>query len=227
MTKLHSECKIFVLSWTLIAAGIILAIIGGTLAWHQHQQNEAADKNAAAAEYRANHGHATGSNPSTIKPKPGAFTSWQVPADEPRYIFIPKISVKAMVKPTWQTKDGAIGTPTNIYDTSWYVHSAKPGQPGATFIDGHVSSSTSPGVFYKLKDLRPGDKIQVEKGDGAMVTYRVVKKVFYEYDSVNMKQALAPVNPNKAGLTLMTCAGDVIPHTTTFSQRVAVFAEET
>jgi sortase (surface protein transpeptidase) len=225
--KLRAKRKIFVLSWTLIAAGIILAVIGGTLAWHQRQQNEAADKQAAAAQYLANHGHATGSNPSTIKPKPDAFASWRVPADEPRYIFIPEIDVKAMVKPTWQTKDGAIGTPTNVYDTSWYVHSAKPGQPGATFIDGHVSSSTSPGVFYKLRDLQSGDKIQIEKGDGTRVTYRVVKKVFYAYDSVNMEQALAPVNPNKSSLTLMTCAGDVIPHTHTFSQRIAIFAEET
>lgn len=204
-----------------------MAIIGGTLAWHQRQENEAADKKAAVAQYRANHGHATGSNPSTTKPKPGAFADWQVPADEPRYIFIPEIGVKAVVKPTWQTKDGAIGTPTNIYDTSWYVHSAKPGQPGATFIDGHVSSSASSGVFYKLKDLRSGDEIQIEKGDGTRITYRVVKKVFYAYDNVNMEQALAPVNPNKSGLTLMTCAGDVMPHTNAFSQRVAVFAEET
>lgn len=226
MPKPHSECKIFVLSWTLVAAGIVLAIIGGTLAWHQRQQNETADKQAAAALYRANHGHATGSNPSTTKPKPDAFASWKVPADEPRYIFIPEIGVKAMVKPTWQTKDGAIGAPTNIYDTSWYVHSAKPGQPGATFIDGHVSSSTSHGVFYKLKDLRPGDEIQIEKGDGTKVAYRVMKRVFYAYDSVNMEQALAPVNPNKPGLTLMTCAGDVMPHTNAFSQRVAIFAEE-
>lgn len=206
--------------------GIVLAIAGGTLAWHQHQQDETADKKAAAALYRANHGHATRSVPSTIKPKPGAFASWQVPPDEPRYIFIPEIGVKAMVKPTWQTKDGAIGTPASVYDTSWYVHSAKPGQPGATFIDGHVSSFTSPGVFYELKDLRPGDEIQIEKGDGTKVTYQMVKKVFYAYDSVNMEQALAPVNPNKSSLTLMTCAGDVIPHTNTFSQRIAVFAEE-
>lgn len=215
------------LSWVLVAVGIILAIIGGTVAWRQYRQNEAADKQAVAAQYRANHGHATGSNPGTTKPKPGAFASWQTPADEPRYIFIPEIGVKAMVKPTWQTKDGAIGTPTNIYDTSWYVHSAKPGRPGATFIDGHVSSVTSPGVFYELKDLGSNDEIQIEKGDGTMVTYRVVKKVFYAYDSVDMKQALAPVNPNKSSLTLMTCAGDVIPHTNVFSQRVAIFAEET
>lgn len=227
MPKPSSKHKIFALSWALVAAGIVLAIIGGTLAWRQYRQNEAADKQATAAQYRANHGHATGSNPSTIKPKPDAFASWRVPADEPRYIFIPKIGVKAMVKPTWQTKDGAIGTPTNIYDTSWYVHSAKPGKPGATFIDGHVSSATSPGVFYKLKDLQSGDEIQIEKGDDTTVTYRVMKKVFYAYDSVDMERALAPVNSNKSSLTLMTCAGDVIPHTNVFSQRVAIFAEGT
>lgn len=226
MPKRHPERKIFALSWTLFAVGVILAITGGTLAWHQRQQNEAADQKAAAAQYRANHGQATGSNPSTTEPKPSAFASWQVPTDEPRYIFIPAIGVRAVVKPTWQTKDGAIGTPTNIYDTSWYVHSAKPGQPGATFIDGHVSSWASPGVFYKLKDLRPGDEIQIEKGDGTWVTYRVAKKVFYAYNDVNMKQTLAPINPDKSGLTLMTCAGDVMPHTNTFSQRIAVFAEE-
>lgn len=71
-----------------------------------------------------------------------------------------------------------------------------------------------------------GDQIQIEKGDGTKITYQVVKKTLYPYNNVDMSQVLAPVDPNKSGLTLMTCSGDVIPHTNTFNQRVAIFAEE-
>lgn len=206
-------------------AGIILAIVGGMLAWRQWQDNKATTKKAAAAEYRANHGHATGDVPSTIKPKASTFASWHVPADNPRYIFIQKIGVRAMVKPTWLTKAGAIGTPTNIYDTAWYVHSAKPGQAGATLFDGHVGFWTKHGVFFDLKNLRAGDKIQIEKGDGEIINYSVVKTHTYPADAVDMKALLSPAVADKSGLNLITCTGDVI-NGNEYNERIVVFAEQ-
>lgn len=214
------------LSWLLIGAGIVAFAVGGVLAWRQHDANLALDKAVAKQMDRANHGHATGDVPSTIKPNSNEFDSYHVPADQPRYIFIPKIGVRAMVKPTWLTTAGAIGTPTNIYDTAWYVHSAKPGQPGATLIDGHVGFWTKHGVFFNLKDLRVGDKIQVVRGDGKTLHYTVVKTKVYPYDKVDMHAVLSPVSSGKSGLNLITCTGDVIKGSNTYNQRVVIFAEE-
>jgi len=225
MTQEKPKKKLLVLSWLLVGAGILLAIVGGTLAWRQWQDNKKTDRYVAQQHFRANHGHASSDNPSTVKPSADTFANWQVDANEPRYLFIPKIGVKAIVRPTGLTGDGAIGTPNNIFDTDWYVGSAKPGQAGAMLIDGHVSWGTN-GVFYNLKKLQPGDAITVQRGDDIQLTYRVVRTHTYPADAVDMKQVLSPVTAGKPGLNLITCTGDIVKNGTTFDHRIVVFAEQ-
>jgi LPXTG-site transpeptidase (sortase) family protein len=215
-----------VLPKLLIACAVVLLAAGGLVAWRQWQGNKQADAVAARNQYRANHGHATGNNPSTTRPGADAYDAWKVPDDQPRYIFIQRLKVKAVVKPVGLTKDGAVGAPNNIYDAAWYVGSAKPGASGATFIDGHVSSWTTNGVFHDLGQLKPGDEIKIERGDGEVLKYEVTKTATYDVGKINMKAVLAPINPHKPGLNLMTCTGNVIHGTSEFNRRVVVFAEQ-
>jgi hypothetical protein len=93
-------------------------------------------------------------------------------------------------------------------------------------IDGHVSSWTSHGIFYGLKTLVAGDTIQIERGDGAILAYKVVKSQTYTTSKVDMAAALTPINPRKPGLNLITCTGNVMAGTNEFNQRVVVFAEQ-
>lgn len=165
--------------------------------------------------------------PQTIKPTPSAFNSYQVPALDPRYISIPKINVKAIVTAAGLTSNGAIGTPNNVFNTAWYNRSSKPGQPGAVLIDGHVSSWTTNGVFYNLRMLSVGDSIQIERGDGTIITYTVAKVQTYTAEAINMAKILAPIDPAKPGLNLITCAGDVIKGTNEFDKRIVVYSTQT
>ncbi len=164
--------------------------------------------------------------PSTAKPTTTAVTQYTVPADNPRFIKIPKLGVNARVRQTTIGKNNELGTPSNVYDTAWYAASAKPGQPGATLIDGHVSSWTTNGVFYGIKTLVAGDTIQIEKGDHSVVTYRVVSSQTYDADHVDMRAAVSPITVGKSGLNLITCTGSVKPGTSEFDKRVIVFAEQ-
>jgi LPXTG-site transpeptidase (sortase) family protein len=120
-------------------------------------------------------------------------------------------------------KSGQIAVPDNIYDTGWYDGSSKPGQPGAMFIYGHVSSWTADGVFYNLKKLKTGDQIIVTRGDNTTFTYQVSLTKIYPYNNVDMNTVLAPVNPAKPGLNLMSCTGQVIKGTSEFNERLVVF----
>ena len=104
--------------------------------------------------------------------------------------------------------------------------SSEPGQPGAVLIDGHVSSWTAHGVFYGIKTLVAGDVIQIQRGDGSVFTYKVVRSQIYPAGSVNMAQAMTAVVAGQPGLNLITCTGDVIPGTSQFNQRIIVFAEQ-
>lgn len=210
----------------LICLAALVLLAGAGVAYYQWCSNKTVRLQASKQQYAANHGQATGSNPSTVGPSWDALESYQVPADQPRYLRIPSIGVTARVYPVGLTSTGAIGSPTNVYDTAWYTGSAKPGQKGATFIDGHVSSWTTKGVFYNLKNLRPGDHLQITLGNGDNINYKVVSKKYYPSGKVDMKQVLAPIDPLKSGLNLMTCAGQVEPGTSQFDQRVAIFAEQ-
>jgi len=121
------------------------------------------------------------------------------------------------------TGSNQVATPDNIYDTGWYNGSAKPGQSGAMFIYGHVSSWTADGVFFNLKRLKVGENITITRGDNTTYTYQVVSSKIYPYNNVNMQEVLSPINASKPGLNLMTCTGSLIKGTSEFSERLVVF----
>jgi sortase (surface protein transpeptidase) len=162
--------------------------------------------------------------PSTKKPSPKAVASYSVPPLDPKYLIIPAIKVDARVFKISVNANKQIEAPSNVYDTAWYDSSSLPGQPGAMFIDGHVSSWTADGVFYNLKSLKPGDSITVVRGDNKSFTYVVNALKVYPYNNVNMQQVLAAYTPYSAGLNLMTCTGQVIKNTSEFNERLVVFS---
>ena len=168
------------------------------------------------------------SAPSSIKPGAQVVESYSVPSNDPKYIAIPSIDISnTPVLKLGLLKSGAIATPDNIYETGWYDGSSLPGQSGAMFIYGHVSSWKANGIFYNLKNLVAGDKVDITKGDNTILTYRVVSSKVYPYNNVNMAQVLAPVNPNTPGLNLMTCTGEIIKGTSQFNERLVVFTSLT
>jgi LPXTG-site transpeptidase (sortase) family protein len=122
--------------------------------------------------------------------------------------------------------NGQLGTPSNIYDTGWYTSSSKPGTAGATLIVGHMTGQRSLGVFTNLNKLVTGDVLTVERGDGAVFNYRVVRMTVFPLASVDMSSALVPVTPGKPGLNLITCAGTYLSAQQTYSDRLIVYAEQ-
>lgn len=164
------------------------------------------------------------SAPSSTKLTPQTTASYTVPAANPRYIAIPALGISnTPVLKLGLLKSGAISTPSNIYEAGWYGASSLPGQSGAMFIFGHVSSWTAEGLFFNLKKLTPGGKVVITRGDNKQYIYQVVSTKIYPYNSVNMNEVLAPVNPALPGLNLMTCTGQVIKGTSEFNERLVVF----
>jgi LPXTG-site transpeptidase (sortase) family protein len=116
-------------------------------------------------------------------------------------------------------------TARNLYDVGWYENSSKPGDAaGAILIDGHDLGYTTTGVFYNLKKLTPGDKIQIRRGDNQTFNFSVVSTKTYDANNVDMNAALVSVVPGKLGLNLITCTGDYDAKKVQFQQRLIVFA---
>jgi sortase (surface protein transpeptidase) len=214
------------LSNILLVTAVAVLAFGLGLSVGQAKTNISTTEQAAKLVKEANHGtsHAV---PATVKPTAVSTASYTVAPSAPRYLSIPKLGVnKARVLSLGKTSTGAIATPDNVYDTGWYNGSVSPGQAGAALIDGHVSSWTTKGVFYGLSSLRSGDALQLERGDGTVFSYHVVKAQTYDANSVNMRAALSPIDAAHPGLNLISCSGTVAPGTNEFNQRVIVFAAQ-
>ncbi len=214
--------------WALAGMAVLVFGLGLVVAlggWHANHQVQAqvtrlsqtASKSTAAA---------AATPPSTVAPTTKAVTTYNVAPNLPRYLKIPSLGVNARVLSVGVNAGGALQTPSNVYDTAWYNESAQPGQPGAMLIDGHVSSWTTHGVFYGLKNLKPGDTMQVERGDGTTFTYKVVKSQVYDASNVDMTAAMTPITPGVPGLNLITCDGQVKAGTSEFNERIVVFTEQ-
>lgn len=149
---------------------------------------------------------------------------YRTAATYPRVIRIGKTQTEARVLPLGIATTGALKAPGNIFDAGWYKDSAKPGEPGATIIDGHSSGPTKPGVFKNLGKLVKGDTIEIERGDGQKFTYTVKEVKVFDADKVDMSSVMVPFLPGKQGLNLITCSGKFNTATNKYEQRTVVYA---
>jgi len=203
----------------LIIAGIIVFLFGVTVSIMGMQTNKQVEAQVSQTQHVA---HSEDADENPDEKDPGPVDSYQVAPDLPRRITIPKIKVNARTLALGVKSDNQLKAPTNIYDAGWYQRSAKPGENGAMLIDGHVHGPKKPGVFYNLKKLVPGDSISVERGDGQLFTYKVVKSQSYPKDTVDMTAAITPVVPGQQGLNIITCSGNL--NGTSYEERLVVFA---
>ena len=154
-----------------------------------------------------------------------AIAKYKVAADLPRVITIEKLGVKARVLQMSVNSDGSMQSPVNIFDAGWYTGSVKPGQLGASIIIGHASGTTLGGIFNKLESLNTGDTISVERGDGKILRYQVIKKQTVKLSDVDMNSFIRPADGVSEGLNLMTCAGEWIKNSQTRNNRVMIFTK--
>ena len=89
--------------------------------------------------------------------------------------------------------------------TGWYRYGPAPGQPGSAVILGHVDSSTGISVFYRLKDLRRGNRVYITLADAKVAAFAVdgVQKAARHA----FPTAAVYAKGGYPGLCLITCGG--------------------
>lgn len=161
----------------------------------------------------------------TSKPAVDTLASYKVAADLPRAIYINKINISARVMPMGLDKDNSVQSPSGVYDAGWYTGSAKPGNAGVVLIDGHASETgTHYGLFGYISDVKAGDQITIERGDGANFNYKVAKIETIPTSEVDMSKMLVPYGGSEQGLNLIACAGKWNSDKTTLDHRVLIYA---
>lgn len=119
---------------------------------------------------------------------------------------------------------GRLAVPANANSAAWYEAGPKIGNPGTALITGHLeSTSFKPGVFYNLRKLGTGDRIEVGRPDGSIAVYKVAKLESYNQDNTFPWNKVYSEN-GPASLRLITCAGYYSESLGRYTKNLVVYA---
>jgi len=140
----------------------------------------------------------------------------------PVRLAIPRIHVASSLERLGRARDGTVEVPSRWEVPGWYALGPRPGDPGSAVILGHVDSKRGPAVFYRLRELRPGDEIRIARADGSSVRFVVERTAKYDKQRFPTDDvyypALAPA------LRLVTCGGQFDFTTGHYRSNIIVFA---
>ena len=140
----------------------------------------------------------------------------------PTSLVIPAIGVSASLTHLGLTASGALQVPASAAAPGWYTGSPPPGATGAAVIAGHIDSYQGPGVFYRLRLMRPGQRVYVRRADRSVAVFEVTAVHAY-LKSQFPSDAVYGATPD-AQLRLITCGGTFDPATGHYLSNVIVYA---
>jgi sortase (surface protein transpeptidase) len=123
----------------------------------------------------------------------------------PVSLEIPAIGVRARLVPLGLNADGTLEVPARFDDAGWWAGGSRPGERGPAVVAGHVDSRTGPAVFFRLSQLRAGDRIAVVRRDGSRVHF-VVRRT-ERFPKARFPTARVYGATRAATLRVITCSG--------------------
>nr|WP_202420646.1 class F sortase [Actinomadura rayongensis] len=136
--------------------------------------------------------------PATVAP---------LPPSTPVRLDVPRIGVRTALMKLAKNPDRTVETPplARAGEAGWYRLGPAPGSRGAAVIIGHVDSQRGPAVFYRLGELRPGDRFSVRRADGRTAVFRVDSVERVPKDRFPTERVYA--DPGYPAIRLITCGG--------------------
>jgi len=121
------------------------------------------------------------------------------------HISIPSLGVSASVTKLGLNRDGSVQVPNNYSVPGWYKFGPAPGQKGSAVILGHVDSLKGAAVFYHLKDLKLGSRVNVTLANHTIVRFAVIG--LREYTKGKFPNRVVYGSRPYSALQLVTCGG--------------------
>jgi LPXTG-site transpeptidase (sortase) family protein len=208
-----SNVRVIRRPWAAVAAiaGVIVLCAGAAgLVWASHTARPA-----------------TPLGPAPLVAIPAGHIAAAPPAEaitvpRPTALEIPAIGVRTRLIRLGVTATGALQVPASTAVAGWYTGSPRPGATGSSVIAGHIDSVSGPGVFFRLRELRPGDLVYVQRGHASVAVFTVTAVQLVPKSEFPTEEVYAPV-PN-AQLRLITCGGTFDSATGHYLSNVIVFA---
>lgn len=146
------------------------------------------------------------------------------PVSRPVALTIPAIGVHTRLIKLDRTAQGTLQVPTSTAVAGWYTASPRPGEIGSSIIAGHIDSYLGPGVFFRLRLLRPGNLVYVRRANGTLAVFRVYAEHMYVKADFPTQRVYGP-EPD-AELHLITCGGLFDSATGHYLSNVVVYSSE-
>lgn len=146
------------------------------------------------------------------------------PGPAPIRLRIDSIGVAAPIVPTGvDSGTGLMEVPANVSEVAWYRHGPVPGSSGSAVLAAHVDlANQGPGVFFRLEDVAPGDRVSVQFADGSEQWFRVEGRVVYLKEELPLETVFS--REGSPVLTIITCGGGFSESDRSYDSNVVVYA---
>jgi hypothetical protein len=165
----------------------------------------------------------TFSSTSTTKSAPVKKAPKVLARSTPTHITVASVGINADVTPVGNDAAGSIEMPPLFaWTTGWYQYSPTPGELGPSIIVGHVDTYKGVSVFWKLREVKPDDIVEITRADGSVAKFKIT--ALKQFEQANFPTQEVYGNIDYAGLRLITCGGAFNQATASYTQNTVVYA---
>ena len=142
----------------------------------------------------------------------------------PRRISVKRLKIETPLINLGLLQNGELEVPQAFDIAGWHSNGTAPGDIGPAVIVGHVDSNEGPAIFYRVRELVPGDKIVVDRVNGSQVVFEVYGKETVAKDKFPTEKVYGDTGSPE--LRLLTCGGRYNKKTKSYTDNVLVFARQ-
>jgi LPXTG-site transpeptidase (sortase) family protein len=163
--------------------------------------------------------------PSTTAPTTHAGRG--LPRSRPTWVDIPAIAARSSLVQLGLNRDRSVQVPpvSEPLQAGWYEYGPTPGEIGPAVILGHIDGDHQEGIFWRLHEMKRGDKVRIGRQDGRIITF-TVRKVDEVAKTAFPSKAVYGDTSNPQ-LRLITCGGAFDAATRNYLDNIIVYATMT
>jgi LPXTG-site transpeptidase (sortase) family protein len=143
--------------------------------------------------------------PATRNPQGLPPVKVETAVAQPAHLRIQAIGLDLPIQDGALTLGRELAAPSTTLGVTWWKDGSRPGMVGNAVFTGHLDWGGQAGAFFRLRELVPGDIIQVYTADSQMFLYTVESTDLYQADKAPVTDILG--SKDTPLLTLITCEG--------------------
>ena len=144
----------------------------------------------------------------------------------PKEVFIDSIDLNLTIISVGVDEGGQLESPKEWNVAGWFRGSSRTEEKGNVVIYAHYDDNRGrPAAFWKLKNVKVGDKVSILDSYGRYYDYRVYEVYYVDVSDPDRLKLLESTNDGSSKLTLLTCGGLWLSGEGNYNKRLVVSAE--